>query len=364
MTTLLHKESGRPAPKGKNIRRGTFRFPCVETRAFTLPEMMVSVAILSIVVVLLSSMVGAVNKAWLSGRQRVENFQNGRAILEMISRELSPALISNHLQFVQNPGTIGAQNLDALLSSGYSQVPNSDSLFWQAPFNGNSYGNVAEYGYFLTRNTTKSPPEYQLQRFHFARDAASANPSPSPTPEYFIFDGPTVYTGAGYTAETRWLPVTEVPWLAHLTADQFQAVTTALSDGVIALWIRCLDANRDPIPWLKNAGSYSGASPLKYNSVAGFNPATPGTPNSFKYTDMNSTVPANRLPDSVEITIVTVDSQTLLRQGSSIPTTMPEISSPDEVPTAVTQFMNTLSASNITTAQVFSTTVRLTNRAN
>ncbi|HEY5745326.1 MAG TPA: hypothetical protein VIU12_04535, partial [Chryseolinea sp.] len=154
------------------------------------------------------------------------------------------------------------------------------------------------------------------------------------------------------------------PWLAHLTGAQFRGVTTVLSDGVIALWIRCLDANRDPIPWLKDAGSYSGASPLKYNSAAGFNPAISGTPNSFQYTDMNSTVPANRLPDSVEITIVTVDSQTLLRQATSIPATMPAVSGPGEVPAAVTQFMNTLSASNITTAQVFSTTVRLTNRAN
>lgn len=344
------------------------------TRAFTLPEMLVSVAIMAIVVVLLSSMIGAVNKAWLSGRERVENFQNGRAILEIMARELSTSVISSNLQFVQNPGTAGAENLNALLASGYEQVPNSDSLFWQTPVKGNAYGNIAEVGYFLTRNIMATLPQHQLQRFYFARDNLSATPvpSPSPTPKYYIFDSPTMYSGAGYTATSRWLPVTEAPWLTRLASPQFQAVTASISDGVIALWIRCLDVNRDPIPWLKTSTTpdYSSSNPMKYNSAAGFNPAIPGTPNSFQYTDRNSTVAANRLPDAVEITIVTVDARTLQRlqsQKITIPD-MPTVGSPAEVPDAIADFTNNpndgLLKQGITTAQVFTTTVRLTNRAN
>jgi hypothetical protein len=315
-----------------------------------------------VLVFLLSSMVRAVGRVWVAGGERVENFQNGRAILELISRELSPAVISNSLQFVQNPGTPSAANLNALLPASSPQVANSDSLFWQAPGPGNAVGNISEIGYFLTQDlSTPSSPKYRLHRFAIQPDNL---PVSDANHRFRIYDSPSAFTG--YPAASRWLPPDAAPWLTQLTATQFQASLSPLSDGVIAFWVRCLDKNGDLIPWLKDAASYSSAVPLKFNSAAGFNPAVAGSADSFHYTDMASTLAANRLPSAVELTIVTIDSSTLDRPDipaklDSVITSMSAPADPDEVSALASQFMANLAGQGITSARLFSTTVPLAN---
>src|SRR3954464_11198101 len=64
----------------------------------TLVELLVAFAILTFLVVLLASLVSGVNRAWTAGEQQVSEFQDGRAILELIGREVSQATISPALQ--------------------------------------------------------------------------------------------------------------------------------------------------------------------------------------------------------------------------------------------------------------------------
>jgi hypothetical protein len=108
----------------------------------------------------------------MAGEQQVSEFQDGRAVLELMSRELSQAVISPNLQFVQNPS----------LPSALKQRANSDSIFWQAPATSTSNGNLAEIGYFLAENPANSGGAiYQLKRFFV---------TPTDTANYKIFTSP------------------------------------------------------------------------------------------------------------------------------------------------------------------------------
>ena len=76
--------------RGKRIR---------SKAGFTLIELMASMAILGLIMVLLFSVFDQVNKAWLGGENRVETFSQARAILDLMSRELSQAVATPKIQF-------------------------------------------------------------------------------------------------------------------------------------------------------------------------------------------------------------------------------------------------------------------------
>ena len=67
--------------------------------AFTLIELMVSMAILGLIMVMLFSIFEQINKAWLKGENRVETFTQARAILDLMSRELSQAVATPKITF-------------------------------------------------------------------------------------------------------------------------------------------------------------------------------------------------------------------------------------------------------------------------
>ena len=328
-------------------------------RAFTLIELLVSLSVLTLLVVFVTSIVNAVNQSWSLGEQRVETYQNGRAILDQVARDLAPALTSSSLQTVQN---ISTTNL--LSGSNTLQVPNSDNLFWQAPSATNSYGNICELGYVLVKPSSGSALSYQLKRFFVAPNTRYPTQASSASRTYQIFDAP-------FNAVTA-------PWLTNMTATNFQSSLTTLSDGVLGFWVRFLDRNGDPVPWLNDpvsAPSYSSAAgTMKFNSAAAFDAGILGMANSFRYiqlTDVTgatiaSTTPstvainaANRLPTSVEITIVTIDQRSLKRPGVIIPDP-PPFTSPANVPKDINTYLNTLTTTNkLTAAQTFSRIVRL-----
>jgi hypothetical protein len=60
---------------------------------------MASMAILGLIMVMLFSVFEQVNKAWLNGENRVETFTQARAIMDLMSRELSQAIANNNIQF-------------------------------------------------------------------------------------------------------------------------------------------------------------------------------------------------------------------------------------------------------------------------
>jgi hypothetical protein len=286
-----------------------------KVRAFSLVEVLIATAILSALVLLLTSLISGVNRVWIAGEQQVSEFQDGRAICELISRELSQAIISPNLQIVQNPA----------LPAGLNQRTNSDTVFWQAPATSTASGNVAEIGYYLTDN-------YELRRFFVPPDNA----------KYAIFtNGPTD---------------TSAPWITTtFTKAEFNAACSVVSQGVLAFWVRCFDRNGDLIPWIPPG---AGAAPLKFNSAAHFQPAIAGQGASFKYTSA-ATARANLLPSAVELTIVTLDPQTF-RRNPIIPAQNAQ-SAPDDLASVTALFNQQLINSNIKTARTFTARVKLTN---
>lgn len=327
--------------------------------AFTLVELLIATTILSLLVVFTASLLSAVSNTWVSSEQQVETFQGGRAILNLIAQDLSQAVISDRLQFIQ---TADPSSLARLLPSGTVQVANSDSLFWQGIVASDSFGNINEIGYYLTQRTDSSGIEhFELKRF-FVPPQNPYLPSGSPpaqNPAYHLFDPFAVIYN---TSSSGIMP----PWLnlsgtnldpSHLRTD-FDYSSSIVSDGVLGLWIRCIDRNGGFIPWLSTADS--AASPIRFNSTAHFQPAVPGQ--SFAYTDPASTAQANCLPSAVEVTILILDSRTLQRKPSIPP--IRAFNSPDEIPGSITALGQDLATDNIRSFRTFSTRVELPSRVN
>lgn len=298
--------------------------------AFTLVEVLIALAILSVVVVLLNSVLGGVARAWTAGEQQADQFATGRAALELMARELAQVVISPNLQFVQNPP----------LPSGINQRTNSDTLFWQVPSARTDSGDLAEVGYYLTETHDASHPgaeAYQLQRFYVPQTSSS----------FAIFAPSSLPTSSS------------APWVSSYVGPSTSSV---VATGIVALWVRCFDLNGDLIPWLSSANP--GVGGIKYNSAAPFQQASagataPGNTNpgvSFTYTPA-SIAPAHALPATVELTLTTVDSRTLSR-NPSIPGQVAQ-TAPDTLPSARAQFEQSLVSNRINTFRTFSTRVRL-----
>ncbi len=90
-----------PARSGDRRRAGftAALHRSASTTAFTLIELMASMAILGLIMVMLFSVFDQVNKAWLNGENRVETFTQARAILDLMSRELSQAIATPQTVF-------------------------------------------------------------------------------------------------------------------------------------------------------------------------------------------------------------------------------------------------------------------------
>lgn len=293
--------------------------------------MLVAMSILSLIVVLVAQMLGGVSRAWVSGEQRVETYQNGRAILDLMSRDLAPAVISPKLQFVQSP-TAGGNNVEKDVQQ--HKYSTSSSLYWQAALASGASGNVCEVGYFLD-NTNGN---YELKRLLI---------TPDDTANYLIYK----------TAPTPG----DCPWLPSSFFTNNNVVST-VSAGVLGIWIVCLDANGDPIPW------YQGT--VKYDSAANFQPPVPGQhltsaqiaafPMPQPPYTATTTARAHRLPSAVRITIVTLDETTLGRSKSSVPA-YPQANGPGDIPRAIKSFTDSLLQARISSARTFSTVVKLAN---
>jgi prepilin-type N-terminal cleavage/methylation domain-containing protein len=73
---------------------------------FTLLELLAAMAILAVIVSLLFGVFGQASRAWLQGENRVETFTDARAVLDLMSRELSQALVNSNLQFLANTNSL------------------------------------------------------------------------------------------------------------------------------------------------------------------------------------------------------------------------------------------------------------------
>jgi uncharacterized protein (TIGR02599 family) len=160
--------------------------------AFSLIELLISLAVLSVLVVLAASLIGAIQDVWKRSSARTEQFRSARQALETISARLSQATLNPY--WVVQTNSIGApiryeRQSDLRFLAGQAPTltalaqPGS-ALFFQAPTgysaNGtsrldaalNTWGYFVEYGSdaglrpaFLTSTSLPARNRFRLMEF-------------------------------------------------------------------------------------------------------------------------------------------------------------------------------------------------------
>jgi prepilin-type N-terminal cleavage/methylation domain-containing protein len=300
---------------------------------FTLVEMLVAMAIVSILVFMLAQAIGHVSKIWVNSRGKITALQNGRAILDFMARDLRrvavphvvyaaptmhpdgnpgawkagetptgkvtsfPATPLSAIQFVQDAGLPGS-GIQEWLPEKQTVVPNSSNFFGQLYGRETVHSNVWIFGYYLAEDAHGVRKLYRLA-------APPANRDGAPT-EYGM--GASVRAGQSGS---------DIPWLAR--KKMFAECAFPQGDNVVAFYVVCLDHRQRPIPWL--GASNSALAPLKFDSAAAFVMGT-GTGSAFTYLQAPSSnipaLPAHRLPASLRISILTMD-KTAAKRGIILP---------------------------------------------
>ena len=328
--------------------------------AFTLIELLLSMALLSILLIVLTSFTDAAHRVWRDSQTRTETFQSARTTLELLSREITPAVVDTRTQFVIAPGsllsTVGARNV----------APNSPTVLWMAPLGPN--GDMRCVGYYLYRDEAKK--FHRLKRIFISPNLPSANGTgvgpPSP---YFP---QSVNLTDPRDSRLRTSPINADWFTRNWEAKAFDeenpnnndVVVSTASDGIVAFWIQPLDLLGNPISTVKDDPNHPG-SELLYNSAAYFQVATTTKfdgGKSFSYlTQTEQAMKGNRVPAAVDITVVTLDSVTL-DKGYTLPfqTNVYE-SRVLNVEKSVRRFEDDLRAINIHSARTFTTRAKLVN---
>lgn len=307
-------------------------------------------AILSVLLMFLVDAVSAVSSYFVTGHDRTRSGEKGRAVIELISREVTPAVIDTRMQFVILPG-------EELSDVGALDVAvNSPGMIWMAPLGPG--GELRCVGYYLTGN--KDRKQYRLKRIYVKHD----NP-------HGYFPNLVDFNNAR-SIENRTSPV-DAGWLTdNWDADAFDDVSdsndrvmiSTVSDGVVAFWIRALDSLGNPVPLLSSSTAHP-ASDLIYNSAAYFymaNGEAFDDGSSFVYLRKNRlTMKANRLPESVELAIVMVSEDSIGR-GGAIPVQENVLAGSGalDLDASIRQYTEKLKDAGFIRPEVFRTRVKLT----
>ncbi|MEZ0275496.1 MAG: type II secretion system protein J [Roseimicrobium sp.] len=252
---------------------------------FTLVELLVSTAVLGMLLVLLSQVANMVANTWTDGQGRAERRQNGRAMVDFISRELRAASLPvntgtpvnmPNLQFVLNPPSVG------------NDYCNPSALFWQAPIGTNTVvGDMAVLGYFVRWDTTGPYPRGSLCR-------VLLNPG-EPNHRIYLPDHVDTWIATDVLN-------TEAP------ADKASGYRGLFAENVIGFWAKCLDAKGNVVSNTANQGFNSRQN---YTGLDG--------------AGVSVTHTAPVLPTSVEVSILILSSRaaskvTTAMQGSLVQT--------------------------------------------
>lgn len=187
---------------------------------------MVSIAVLSVLVMMLTSAFNAASRAWILGEGNTERQRSARALADFIGAELQGALIpveaksvadGGNLQFVINPVT-----------GGMDEYQNADAIFWQAPLaTESSFGDVAEIGYFVKWDQTAGlTPKPVLCRFFVNPSIRDTSGTLGPNPDFLVYD----------QRASAWLTNELVEKLASATKESGYAGLFA--ENVVGLWVR------------------------------------------------------------------------------------------------------------------------------
>lgn len=132
---------------------------------FTLVELLVALAITSMLVVLLTSVVNATLSAWAQGRNRLDTFANARRLIGRIQDEISAAIAAkDRIEFVEN---------SAALAGSTAPVPKtSENVFFVTPYVNSGSGDLCVIAY------RHDAAAHRLERaFKNSSDAWAAGPT-------------------------------------------------------------------------------------------------------------------------------------------------------------------------------------------
>jgi len=125
---------------------------------FTLAELLVALAITSVLATLLLSMVSATMNVWQQGRNQIDTFSNARQVLGRIADELKGAIANSQVQF--------AENLSSIKGSTPPAAKTSENVFFVAPYPNSAAGDLCVIAYRHNADT------YELQRAFLKSDDA------------------------------------------------------------------------------------------------------------------------------------------------------------------------------------------------
>lgn len=177
---------------------------------FTLLELLLALAISSILIVLLVNVVAAALNVWEQGRNQIDTFANSRQALGRIVDEIKGAVASpapNQVEF--------SENLAALQGSNSPQPTTSENIFFVAPYPNSASGDLCAIAYRLNTDT------HELQRAFVDSQTAWTSGAPK-------------YQVAGY-ANLQWRTVAagvlefEIQSYSQADLDQSPTPTPAAS---------------------------------------------------------------------------------------------------------------------------------------
>lgn len=320
-------------------------------------EMMVTVTILAVMLLLLAEALDPAMRLWGEGEQRIEKYQSARAALELITREMTPAVVDTRMQFVVMPGQLLVDELGLKNVEG-----TAPAMFWMAPLG--ERNRLHCVGYYLARDDDRK--RYRLKRLfvppHPPGDPYEQHPS---YPRMMNF-------AENRGEQNRTSPVNADWFLANWKHKQFddqdpendEVIVGTVADGVIAMWVQCYDLLGNPIPWVSMSDVHPD-SELIYNSAGFFYAATSEEfeeAKTFSYAaEHELSMKANRVPAAMEIKIYTIDHHQLLR-GVEVPE-MENVMDGDrlDLDASVQRFEEKLAAAGIDRPESFSTRVKLLN---
>ena len=326
-----------------------------QVRAFTLIELITSMGIFAVILLILTSMTGTVINTWTNSESKVETVQNARGALELMTREMTPAVVDTRMQYVIMPG-------DAL--NNKVAIPNiveeSQVALWMAPLGED--GDLRCVGYYLARNEEKQL--YQLKRIHIRSTETSGRPVqafPALTRQRRASSVEKISPVDGSFFHRYWNP----SFFDEEQEDISRVIVSTASDYVVALWIQAVDVLGNEIEWLSNSDIHP-KSQLHYNSSAYFHVATSrpfDEGKTFVYlANTPQVMKGNRVPASVDVTVVTID-QVSLDRGNTPPiqTNILDDGGFLDIEESVRQYMTELDQAGFENARSFSTRVKLLN---
>jgi len=304
-------------------------------QGFTLAELLVAIAILTVILLLFSQMISRTSSIWLNGNSRMSQFREGRVAFNSLVSRLGEATVNQYFGFQYSSSTINGitsytpstyyRRSDLRFISGpiSTVIPSisssTEAVFFLAPL-GFSMGATFDQANGLP--SCEGAPGllnicgYYIQWSNVDVDRPSilANAPTSSTPIYRFqlmqFVQPTEYMGLyAQTTATAWPaygPISAAGWQTNALNESPDAPgewSRPIANNVVALIL---------LPALSTSDT-SGTLGFSYNS----DPKVPVTDSKNN--------PQNRLPPVMRVVLYTIDEVSAQKLARTAASAMPDL---------------------------------------